>query len=158
MGELDCALTRTYGHEAKPDVIKKMLSDSDIQLTYPVMNQLRTHVAEHEYLGRVKRQHESAGYQVAALFDDGKVRCVAGYRISECLSWGKFLYVDDLVSDQNARSKNYGKEMMAWLLAEAKSNGCQEFHLDSGVQRHSAHRFYLRERMDITCFHFAMKI
>jgi GNAT superfamily N-acetyltransferase len=66
--------------------------------------------------------------------------------------------VDDLVSDQNARSKNYGKRMMDWLLAEARNNGCQELHLDSGVQRHAAHRFYLRERMDITCFHFGLKI
>jgi hypothetical protein len=139
-------------------VIKKMLSDDDIRSTYPVMSQLRTHVPEHEYLSRVKRQSQTGGYQVAALFDDGQVRCVAGYRLSECLAWGKFMYVDDLISDQNGRSKNYGKQMLAWLVDEAQKNGCQEFHLDSGVQRHAAHRFYLRERMDITCFHFAKKI
>ena len=139
-------------------MIKKMLSDSDVLTTYPVMKQLRTHVGEQEYVERVKRQKAAAGYEVAAVIDDGQVRCVAGYRISECLSWGKFLYVDDLVSDQNGRSKNYGKQMMDWLLAEARKHGCQELHLDSGVQRHGAHRFYLRERMDITCYHFAMKI
>jgi len=139
-------------------VIKKMLSDSDVLATYPVMKQLRTHVGEQEYVERVKRQKAAAGYEVAAVIDDGQVRCVAGYRISECLSWGKFLYVDDLVSDQNTRSKNYGKQMMDWLLAEARKHGCQELHLDSGVQRHGAHRFYLRERMDITCYHFGMKV
>src|SRR5437016_253037 len=139
-------------------MIKKMLSDNDIQLTYPVMSQLRTHVPEHDYLNRVKRQSQASGYQIAALFDEGQVRCLAGYRISESLAWGKFLYVDDLVSDQNGRSKNYGKQMVAWLEDEARKNGCQEFHLDSGVQRHGAHRFYLRERMDITCYHFAKKI
>jgi len=68
------------------------------------------------------------------------------------------MYVDDLVSDQNGRSKNYGKQMLAWLMDEARKNGCKEFHLDSGVQRHAAHRFYLRERMDISCFHFGKKI
>jgi GNAT superfamily N-acetyltransferase len=139
-------------------VIKKMLSDIDVLTTYPVMKQLRTHVGEQEYVDRVKRQKAAAGYEVAAVIDNGQVRCVAGYRISECLSWGKFLYVDDLVSDQSDRSKNYGKQMMDWLLAEARKHGCQELHLDSGVQRHGAHRFYLRERMDITCYHFAMKI
>jgi GNAT superfamily N-acetyltransferase len=139
-------------------VIKKMVSDDDIRSTYPVMSQLRTHVPEHEYLSRVKRQSQAGGYQVAALLDDGHVRCVAGYRLSECLAWGKFMYVDDLISDQNDRSKNYGKQMLAWLVDEAQKHGCQEFHLDSGVQRHAAHRFYLRERMDITCFHFAKKI
>jgi len=139
-------------------VIIKTQSDNDIKKTYPVMVQLRTHLGEQQYIDQVKRQRETAGYEVAALFDDGQVRCVAGYRISECLSWGKFLYVDDLVSDQNGRSKNYGKQMMDWLLTEAKSKGCKELHLDSGVQRHGAHRFYLRERMDITCYHFALKL
>ena len=122
------------------------------------MKQLRTHLSEQDYVERAKHQQSKGGYIVAALEDEGQVRCVAGYRISECLSWGKFLYVDDLVSDQNARSKNYGKQMMDWLLAEARQNRCQELHLDSGVQRHGAHRFYLRERMDISCFHFALKI
>lgn len=135
-----------------------MLSDNDIRLTYRVMSQLRTHVPEHEYVDRVKRQSQASGYQIAALFDDGQIGCVAGYRISECLAWGKFLYVDDLVSDQNGRSKNYGKQMIAWLEDEARKNACKEFHLDSGVQRHGAHRFYLRERMDITCYHFGKKL
>lgn len=139
-------------------MIRKIVSDTDLKATYPVMKQLRTHLSEQEYVERAKRQQSKGGYIVAALEDEGQVRCVAGYRISECLSWGRFLYVDDLVSDQNARSKNYGKQMMDWLLAEARQNGCQELHLDSGVQRHAAHRFYLRERMDITCFHFALKI
>lgn len=139
-------------------MIRKIVSDADLKATYPVMKQLRTHLSEQEYVERAKRQQSKGGYIVAAVEDEGQVRCVAGYRISECLSWGKFLYVDDLVSDQNARSKNYGKQMMDWLLAEARQNGCQELHLDSGVQRHAAHRFYLRERMDISCFHFALKI
>ena len=30
--------------------------------------------------------------------------------------------------------------------------------LDSGVQRHDAHRFYLRERMAITSHHFAKNL
>lgn len=139
-------------------MIRKIVLDADLKATYPVMKQLRTHLSEQEYVERAKRQQSKGGYIVAALEDEGQIRCVAGYRISECLSWGKFLYVDDLVSDQNARSKNYGKQMMDWLLAEARQNGCQELHLDSGVQRHAAHRFYLRERMDISCFHFALKI
>lgn len=139
-------------------MIRKIVLDADLKATYPVMKQLRTHLSEQEYVERAKRQQSKGGYIVAALEDEGQMRCVAGYRISECLSWGKFLYVDDLVSDQNARSKNYGKQMMDWLLAEARQNGCQELHLDSGVQRHAAHRFYLRERMDISCFHFALKI
>lgn len=112
--------------ESRPGTVRKMVSDNDIQATYAVMHQLRTHVKEDEYVGRVKRQAAN-GYMVAAVEEGGQVRCVAGYRISECLSWGKFLYVDDLVSDQNDRSKNYGKQMMDWLIAEAKRTAARSF-------------------------------
>jgi GNAT superfamily N-acetyltransferase len=135
-------------------MIKKMTSESEIKETFPVMRQLRSHLNEDQYLTMVDRQQHTDNYHVAAVIEDGGVKCVAGYRISECLSYGRFLYVDDLVTDENSRSSNYGKQMMDWLVGEAKSNGCDQLHLDSGVQRHSAHRFYLRERMDITAYHF----
>lgn len=139
-------------------MIKKMVSDEEITSTFDAMNQLRTHVSEEAYLGRVRRQQQSNNYNLAAVVEDGVVKCVAGYRFMECLAWGKIIYVDDLVTDANARSTNCGKQMMSWLAAEAKENGCGQVHLDSGVQRHAAHRFYLRERMDITCYHFAAAV
>jgi GNAT superfamily N-acetyltransferase len=138
--------------------IRKMLSDDEIELTYLVMNQLRNHLSQQQYTAAVKRQQKIAGYELVALLEGDEVRCVAGYRISECLAWGKFLYVDDLVTNAGSRSKSCGRQIMQWLLDEAGRNGCKELHLDSGVQRHRAHRFYLRERMDITAYHFALKL
>jgi hypothetical protein len=35
---------------------------------------------------------------------------------------------------------------------------CSRLSLDSGVTRHDAHRFYLRERMVIASHHFAKKL
>jgi GNAT superfamily N-acetyltransferase len=139
-------------------MIRKMTTDSELKETFPVMKQLRTHLNEDQYLTMVNRQRHTDNYEVAAVIEDGDVKCVAGYRVSECLAYGRFLYVDDLVTGENSRSKNYGKQMMDWLVDEAKRLGCSQLHLDSGVQRHSAHRFYLRERMDITAFHFGLKL
>ena len=90
--------------------------------------------------------------------DGGEVRCVAGYRILESLAWGKFLYVDDLITAERDRSRGFGQQLFEWLLQTARSEACEEFHLDSGVQRFGAHRFYLGQRMDITCHHFARKL
>lgn len=135
-----------------------MKSDEEIASTFDVMRQLRTHLSKELYMEMVRRQGETNNYHIAALVEDGVVKCVAGYRIAECLSWGKFLYVDDLVTDSDARSQDCGRRMMAWLADEARQNGCAQLHLDSGVQRHAAHRFYLRERMDITCYHFQMAV
>jgi GNAT superfamily N-acetyltransferase len=66
------------------------------------------------------------------------------------------LYVDDLVTDETIRSKGYGKQLLDWLIAEARRTGCQTFELDSGVQRFDAHRFYLTNRMIIAAHHFRL--
>ncbi|MDT7689790.1 MAG: hypothetical protein QOE46_2549 [Acidobacteriota bacterium] len=131
--------------------------DDEIRACYQVMAELRPHVEADEFLLRVRRQMKIAGYKLACLVD-GEVKAVAGVRISECLAWGKFLYVDDLVSKSDERSKGYGSELFDWLIEYAKDEGCDQFHLDSGVHRFAAHRFYLNKRMAIECHHFGLKL
>ena len=131
--------------------------DEDILACYPVMAELRPHVRAGEFLPRVRRQRERANYHLACLID-GEVKAVAGFRISECLAWGKFLYVDDLVCKSDDRSKGYGGALFDWLVEHAKAEKCDQFHLDSGVHRFAAHRFYLLKRMSIECHHFSLKL
>lgn len=138
-------------------LIAKAETDEQIRRCFPVMAQLRPHLVEAEFLGRVRRQ-QRAGYDLAFLSDKKMVMAVAGYRFGESLSWGKFIYVDDLVTAEAYRSKGFGKHLFAWLVKHAKARGCEQFHLDSGVQRFGAHRFYLVNRMDIIGHHFALKL
>ena len=106
---------------------------------------------------RVKLQ-QTEGYLLAFVADDGEVKSVAGYRIQNMLAHGKFLYVDDLVTDDNSRSKGYGDALFDWLMQCALDENCASLQLDSGVQRFSAHRFYLRKRMEIRSHHFSVAI
>ena len=129
----------------------------DIQRCFPVMAELRPHFVEAEFVARVERQQKD-GYHLAFLTDKKIVKAVAGYRFSESLSWGKFMYVDDLVTAEKSRSSGHGQKLIRWLIKQAKSHDCDQFHLDSGVQRFGAHRFYLASRMDIIAHHFAMKL
>lgn len=138
--------------------IRSISSVEEIKATFPVMSQLRTHLSDESYLETVRRMRRSEAYHLAAAFDEELVRCVAGYRISEFLAHGKILYVDDLVTDENTRSENLGGRMIEWLSQEAKRNGCAQLHLDSGVQRHEAHRFYFREGMKIASHHFSKSL
>ena len=87
-----------------------------------------------------------------------EVVAVAGYRVTELLAWGKTLYVDDLATGSTRRGSGYGSRLFDWLLDEARRQGCAELHLDSGVHRFDAHRFYLQKGMDITSHHFAIKL
>jgi len=133
-------------------------TDAEIQCCHPVMAELRPHIAEADFVTRVRRQTLESGYRLVYLEEAGQVRAVAGFRIAEFLAWGRILYVDDLVTAAATRSQGHGERILAWLVAHARAAGCTELHLDSGVQRFAAHRFYLRQRMDITAHHFALKL
>ncbi len=138
-------------------MIKEAVTDAEILATYPVMKQLRLHLVEDEYLETVERMQRS-GYRLAAATQGGEIRCVAGFRIVEFLAYGKFLYVDDLVTVEYTRSEGHGKRMLDWLADVAREEGCWSLQLDSGVQRHDAHRFYFREGMKISSYHFSMAL
>lgn len=132
-------------------------SDTDILRCFPVMAQLRPHLVEAEFVTRVRRMHPE-GFHLARLEEDDAVRAVAGYRFHEKLFSGRTLYVDDLVSDTTRRSKGHGARLLAWLTSEARSHECDLLELDSGVQRFDAHRFYFRERMKISSYHFTLPL
>lgn len=132
-------------------------TDEETARCFPVMAELRPHVAEGEFAERVKRQRAD-GYELAFLEDGGEVQAVAGFRIYECLASGRHMYVDDLVTRSGARSRGHGRRLFDWLVAHAKGRGCEELHLDSGVHRFGAHRFYLLNRMEIVAHHFGLKL
>ena len=133
-------------------------TDAEILSCFPVMAELRPHLAEAGFLDRVRRQQRESGYELAFIAENGNVKAVAGFRIAEFLAWGRILYVDDLVTTGVERSRGHGQRLFEWLVARAREAGCAEFHLDSGVQRFDAHRFYLRHRMEINSHHFALKL
>lgn len=132
-------------------------TEADVARCYPVIAELRPHLGAAEFAARVRKQ-QATGFQLAYLEESGEVRAVAGFRYLETLAWGKILYVDDLVATQAQRSRGHGGKLFDWLVAQAKQNNCDALHLDSGVQRFGAHRFYLARRMDIIAHHFALKL
>lgn len=135
------------------------LATTGIEITrcFSVMAQLRTQLSAEQFIQQVKRQQQE-GYQLAFLEDAGEIRSLAGFRIMEMLAFGKLMYVDDLITANNDRSKKYGGNLFDWLVEHAKTNGCVQLHLDSGVHRFSAHRFYLTKRMEISSHHFSLKL
>jgi GNAT superfamily N-acetyltransferase len=132
-------------------------TDADIAACYAVMRELRPHIAEDEFLSRVRRQ-EATGFRLAMMRYSGNAVAVAGFRVLENLAWGRFLYVDDLVTLAAYRSQGYGAKLLAWLREQAAQLNCAQLHLDSGIPRTDAHRFYEREGMTMSSFHFVEKI
>lgn len=121
------------------------------------MSELRPHVKRDDFLGLV-RLMEAEGYRLAYVQEDGQVLAVVGYRMSTNLHMGKHLYVEDLVTAAEARSKGHGEALIEWLREQARSEGCRYLDLDSGTQRDQAHKFYFRQGFTIASYHFSEKL
>jgi GNAT superfamily N-acetyltransferase len=124
--------------------------------------ELRPHRGPAEALvARADAQRED-GYRVVGSFDPGAEDAAgaAGFRVAANLAWGRFLYVDDLVTCADRRGRGHGAALMAWLEGEARRLGCDALHLDSGVgpEREDAHRLYFDSRLRIASYHFAREL
>ena len=109
-------------------------TDAEIESCFDVMSHLRPHLQRTVFLPQV-RQMQKEGYRLAYLQKEGKVVAVAGYRISTSFHMGKHLYVNDLVTSPELRSRGYGEELLYWLRDKAIAAGCGFIDLDSGTQR-----------------------
>ena len=138
-------------------MVKQAVTDLEILSCFQVMSELRTHLIEKEFLKTI-RQMQDEGYKLVYIEDNGVVVSVAGYRIYSNLFMGRHLYVDDLVTSKECRSKGYGEEMIKWLRNRALNNNCNFYHLDSGTHRDQAHKFYFKQGLTIASFHFSEKL
>ncbi len=136
--------------------VKEASTAEQIRNCYKVIHQLRPHLVEEQaFIEQVQRQF-AEGYRLVYCQDGGEVRAVAGFRFLEFLSWGRVLYIDDLITDAKARKNGYGRKLLQWVIELAKVAKCDQVHLDSGPQRHDAHRLYLNCGFKIVAHHFAL--
>ena len=132
-------------------------TDELIDACYPVMAELRPQIPREDFLPFVRRLAAQHQFRIAFLADDG-IRAVAGYRVAEWLAGGRYLEIEDLVTEAASRSRGYGGELFDWLLAEAARHRCRQMRLVSNVRRVDAHRFYLRKGMSQEAHYFSINV
>ena len=107
-----------------------------------------------DYVGRMRSVFGS-GADMAVSVRDGKVCGITVFRIIENTYSGRELYCDDLVTDEALRSTGVGHALIGYMEKVAIDRDCDCLALDSGTQRHQAHKFYFREGMTVPAFHFS---
>jgi GNAT superfamily N-acetyltransferase len=133
-------------------------SEAEIAACFPVMAQLRPHLANPEELvTRVARQR-TGGYRILAAWRDGAPVGLAGYRIEENLIHGRFVYVDDLVTTDAERRGGIGARLLDEVEDEGRRLGCTRLVLDTALDNVLAHRFYYRQRMLARALRFSRDI
>lgn len=124
--------------------IRPVQDEADVIACFPVMQQLRPHLVDADELVARWRRQSQDGYHLAALWQEGAVVALAGYRVQENLIHGRFFYVDDLVTSATARSQGHGECLMDFLKAEARRLDCDRLTLDTPLDNVLGHRFYYR--------------
>jgi GNAT superfamily N-acetyltransferase len=125
----------------------------------PVLKELRPHLTGESFAAVYQEGYEQ-GLRYTAVYDDDESRClgVAGWRVVATTNVLRKLYIDDMVTAKESRSTGVGRFLLDDLSQRARRAGCAIVDLDSGVQRHGAHRFYFREGMHIASHHFAREV
>jgi GNAT superfamily N-acetyltransferase len=120
-----------------------------------VHRQLRPHLAA-DYAGRMQEIF-AGGAEMAVAVEGSAVLGVTVFRVLEKTHSGRELYCDDLVTDEARRSTGVGRALIAYMKDVCRERGCGVLALDSGTQRQQAHKFYFREGLTVTAFHFQAK-
>jgi GNAT superfamily N-acetyltransferase len=134
-------------------IIDLELDDPRMAEALEVLVQLRPQLTLEQWR-RIYAEGHPQGLRFTVVEDEGAIVAVAGWRLVACTTAGRRLYIDDLVTNASTRSRGHGKLLLTELEQRARDAGCTVLDLDSGVQRGAAHRFYFREAMTITAYHF----
>ena len=138
--------------------IRVALTEAETEACFPAFHELRPHLSQRNFVAQVQRQTKNHGYVLVYIAAQGDVVAAAGYRVAEYLAWGRAFYVDDLITPAASRKLGYGGKLLDWLIERAQELSCNQFHLDSGLHRHDAHRLYLSRNLQISSHHFSIEL
>lgn len=138
-------------------LVNEASNDEDIRRCWPVFHELRPHLGEAEFIRRWQTQR-AEGYRIVFIESGGAVVAAAGFRVMNTMAWGKILYLDDLIALHTQHGRGWGSALLVWLQEQARAWHCDAVHLDTGYQRHAAHKAYLRNGFELNCHHLAWKV
>lgn len=139
-------------------VLRHADTTEEVAACFPVMAQLRPHLADAAELAERVARQRAAGYRLLAAWQDGTPIALAGYRIEENLVNGRFVYVDDLVTAERARRGGIGARLLDAVADEGRRAGCARLVLDTALNNVLGHRFYYRQGLLARALRFSREI
>lgn len=132
--------------------------EAGVRACHALMQQLRPQLTSaDEWVARWRCQRDE-GYRLLARYDGDTPVALAGYRVQHNLVHGRFLYVDDLVTDARVRSGGHGAAVLAQLKQAALELGCAKLVLDTGLGNALGQRFYFRQGLLSSAMRFFVPI
>lgn len=131
---------------------------AELESSFELMRQLRPHLSDASaYVGQLIRQIRH-GYLLLGALREEQVIGLIGFRESENLLYGRFIYVDDLIVAPSQRHSGLGGRLLSAARDEARSRACEHFVLDTGLHMPLAQRFYFHEGLLAKGMHFVQSL
>jgi GNAT superfamily N-acetyltransferase len=138
--------------------LRHVETNQDFHAAFAVMRELRPHLADVDgFIAQVERQARQ-GYRLLAAWAGTELVGLAGYRHQENLIYGRFLYIDDLVTTASVRSTGVGAALIHAVREEAYRHGCKQLMLDTALGNSLAQRFYFRQGLLSRALHFGQAL
>ena len=133
--------------------VRNAIAADDIRRCWAAFSYLRPHLSSVDDLIARWQTQTAKGYRIDFLEDGDDVVAAMGWRVRNEMAYGRILNVDDLVALAAVQGRGFGTALLDHAKAEARRLGCVEVQLNSGFQRHLAHRAYLRSGFVLACHH-----
>lgn len=138
--------------------LRYMTSAADFQACFPLLHTLRPHIGTAAELVRRLSHQATQGYRLLAAMQGDTVAGVAGFRCSDNLLYGRFLYLDDLVVRAGEYGCGTGTLLLRTVQEEAGKQGCRHLVLDTALGNALAQRFYFRHGLLSRGLHFSQAV
>lgn len=130
----------------------------DLKEAYLLIRQLRTHLAEKDFLEILKTAEQESSYELLGAYKEEKLLGLMGYRVLSDFVHGRHIYIDDLVIDADHRSQGLGAIFLKKAQDIAKENGCSGLRLCTGMDNPKAQIFYERNGLQKKAVVYKMKL
>ncbi|MEI7978396.1 MAG: GNAT family N-acetyltransferase [Bacteroidota bacterium] len=137
--------------------IKIIDSATEMYAQYDLIKQLSKNVSYQNYCLMIDEM-VLLNYKQAVAYLNNKPVGVCGYWINTKIYAGKYVELDNVVTDENYRGKKIGALLCNFVLKIAKENYCKTAMLDAYLENESAHSFYQNLGFDKKGYHFIKSI
>ena len=97
-------------------------------------------------------------YEMYGAFDGEVLVAVCGAWVATKLWCGRYLEIDNIVTDPERRSMGAGTQLMQAMEKLARERDCEILVLDSYASNTASHRLYHRLGYEIKGFHFVKEL
>ena len=138
--------------------IRILSNIEEFESVYPLMIQLRTHLSLNEFLEYASVANQMDQYTLVGAYEKEACIGLMGMRINVDMVRGKHIYIDDLVVDEETRSKGVGGKLLAFAEDFATKNNCKVLRLCTGIQNEKGKSFYERNNWRQTAIAYTKRL